>query len=180
MSVLAGSAIIRESPNSFARMSCSASKVWSNAWNSYQELRGSPHQDPLPERLLLLTEETHLLDVVAIVHVLLVNVDTDASTLRRFLPLLAFGPSTLTFSLELVTTGAQLGNSLFGEQLFESPLLDVLRFVLFELCNKLHGASKNRAFVLLAAWNDLGELVNALIDRLSTSAFNWKKVSMVG
>lgn len=99
-------------------------------------------------------------------------VDGGTGFLRRFLPLLALCPSSLTFSLELIATGAELGNSLFREQFLESPLLDVLSLVLLELGDELHSSSEYAALVLLTARNDLCELIDTLIDGFSAAALD--------
>ena len=61
---------------------------------------------------------------------------------------------------------------MFGEQLFQRPLLDVLGFVVFELCDELDGTRENAAFVLLAAGHDLGDFVDAFVDGLTAAAFD--------
>jgi hypothetical protein len=49
----------------------------------------------------------------------------------------------LHLGLELIATGAQLGDCLLGEQFLERPFLDVLLLVLFELCDELDSALQN-------------------------------------
>lgn len=95
-----------------------------------------------------------------------------ARFLRGLLPLLALGPGALALVLELVAAGAQLGDGLLGEQLLQRPLLDVLRFVFFELRDELHGAREDAAFVLLAAGYDFGQLVDAFVDRFAAAALD--------
>ena len=53
---------------------------------------------------------------------------------------LALLPGPLALALEFITASAELGDGLFGEQLFERPLLNVLLLVLFQLSNELNSA----------------------------------------
>lgn len=85
------------------------------------------------------------------------------------LPRLGFSPSTLTFLLELLVPLAQILDSLLSEQLFKRPFLNVLRLVLLELLNVLNRTLEDRALVLLAAGDNLGELVDPLVYGLSAS-----------
>ena len=62
---------------------------------------------------------------------------------------------------------------MLGEKLFQRPLLDVLGLVVFELCDELDSAGENAAFVLLAAWHDLGDFVDAFVDGLAAATFDW-------
>ena len=59
------------------------------------------------------------------------------------------------------------------KQLLQRPLLDVLGFVVFELCDELDGARENAAFVLLAAGHDFGDFVDAFVDGLAAATFDW-------
>jgi hypothetical protein len=86
-------------------------------------------------------------------------------------------PGSLAFSLELIATGAQLRNGLLREKLLECPLFNILLFVFLELGDELDSALQDGALVLLAAWDDFGQLVDALVDGLSSAAFDW--VSLV-
>lgn len=79
----------------------------------------------------------------------------------------------IQFSLQSVAGSAQFGNGLFSEELLQSPLLDILRFVLLELSDELNCALKNASLVLLTAWYDLGELINTLIDGFAAATFDW-------
>ena len=99
-------------------------------------------------------------------------VGQDAILLACTLVDLALVPCTLTLCLELVAAGAEFGDGLLGQQLFERPFFNVLLLVLLELGDELHGALEDGALVLLAAWNDLGEFVDALVDGLAAAAFN--------
>lgn len=98
-----------------------------------------------------------------------------ARFLRGLLPLLALGPGALALVLELVAAGAELGDGLLGEQLLQRPLLDVLRFVFFELRDELHRAREDAAFVLLAAGDDFGEFVDAFVDRFAAAALDCER-----
>jgi hypothetical protein len=62
---------------------------------------------------------------------------------------------------------------LLRKQLLQRPLLDVLGFVVFELCDELDGARENAAFVLLAAGHDFGDFVDAFVDGLAAATFDW-------
>ena len=62
---------------------------------------------------------------------------------------------------------------MLGKKLLKRPLLDVLILVLLELGDELDGALEDRTLVLLAAWDDLGELIDALVDGLASSALNF-------
>lgn len=66
--------------------------------------------------------------------------DGDASLLRRFLPLFAFRPCTLALHLQLIATGAELGDGLFRHQLLERPIFNILGLVLLELRYELDSA----------------------------------------
>jgi hypothetical protein len=57
----------------------------------------------------------------------------EAGTLTSLLPGLNFPPCSLAFCLELVIAGTKLSNGLFGEQLLESPLINVLGLVFLQL-----------------------------------------------
>ena len=78
----------------------------------------------------------------------------------------------MTLRLKLITTRAKLGDCLLREEFFESPLFDVLSLVLLELRDELDCAGKDTTLVLFAAWDDLGELVDAFVDGLTSSAFD--------
>jgi hypothetical protein len=101
----------------------------------------------------------------------------DASVLAGALVDLALVPSSLALSLELVTASTQLCDGLFGEEFLQSPLLDILLFVFLQLCNELDGALQDGTFIFLTAWNDLGQLVDALVDSLSPTAFDWNMLA---
>lgn len=94
-------------------------------------------------------------------------------TLARLLPGLNLSPCALTLRLQLIITRAQLCDSLLSEQLLQRPLLDVLILVLLELGDELDGALEDRALVLLAAGDNLGELVDAFVDGLASSALDY-------
>lgn len=96
----------------------------------------------------------------------------DAGFLRGFLPLLALSPCALALVLKLVAARTELRDGLFGEQLFECPLFDVLGFVVFELCDELDGTSENASFILLAAGNDFCDFVDAFVDGLAATTFD--------
>jgi hypothetical protein len=64
-------------------------------------------------------------------------------------------PSSLAFAFELITAGAELSNGLFGQQLLQCPLLDILLLVLLELLDELNGTLQNGALVLLTARDNL-------------------------
>lgn len=61
---------------------------------------------------------------------------------------------------------------MFGKQLLQRPLFDVLSFVVFELCDELDSARENAAFVLLAAWDNLGDFVDAFVDSLTATTLD--------
>jgi hypothetical protein len=105
------------------------------------------------------------------------RIDADTSSLSRFLPLLAFLPRPLAFCFELVATTAKLSDRLLSQKLFERPLFDILGLVLLELSDELYSSCENAALVLLTTRNDLGELVDTLVDGLTTSTFNCRKVN---
>lgn len=52
---------------------------------------------------------------LGLVWFLSIRVDVYTNILRSFLPLLTLGPGTLTFSLEFVAAGAELGDGLLGQ-----------------------------------------------------------------
>lgn len=92
--------------------------------------------------------------------------------MRGFLPQLALGPGALTFVLKFVAAGAELGDGLLGQKLLQSPFLDVLRLVVFELGDELHGAGEDAALVLLASGHDLGDLVDAFVDGFAATSLD--------
>jgi len=61
---------------------------------------------------------------------------------------------------------------LFSEQLLKCPFLDVLRLVLLELCDELNRALEDGAFILLAPRDNLGELIDALVDGFAAAALD--------
>lgn len=101
----------------------------------------------------------------------------DAVVLARTLVNLALVPCTLALCFELVTAGAELGDGLLSQQLLKSPFFNILLLVLLKLGYELYGALEDRALVLLAAWNNLGEFVDAFVDSLATAALNCVQVS---
>ena len=101
-------------------------------------------------------------------------VGQDAVLLACALVDLALVPCTLAFSLELVAAGAEFGDGLFREKLLKCPLLNVLLLILLELGDELNCPLEDGALVLLAAWHDLGELVDTLVDGLPATAFDCK------
>lgn len=103
----------------------------------------------------------------------------DAGVLAGALIDLALIPSSLAFSLEFVATCTELCDSLLGKELLERPLLDILLFVLFQLSDELDGTLQDRALVLFAAWNNFGQLVDALVDGFASAAFNCSRLAMV-
>jgi len=52
---------------------------------------------------------------LGLVWFLSIRVDVYTNILRSFLPLLTLGPGTLTFGLEFVAAGAELGDGLLGQ-----------------------------------------------------------------
>lgn len=100
------------------------------------------------------------------------------SALARLLPDVHFPESAVAFGFKLVVTCTQFSDSLFGEQLFQRPLLDILRLVLFQLSNELDCALQDGAFVLFTARDDLRDLIDTLIYCLSTTSFDWGEVSI--
>lgn len=79
-----------------------------------------------------------------------------AGALGSLLPRLRLMVQAVTFLLELVVGGAELRDGLFGQELFQRPLLDVLLLVLLELGDELDGTLKDGTLVLLTAGHDLG------------------------
>lgn len=96
------------------------------------------------------------------------------STLACLLPGLNLSPGTLTFSLQFIVASAELRNGLFGQELLEGPLLDVLGLIFLELSDELNSTLQNRALILLASRNNLSQFVDAFVDGLSTAALNYK------
>lgn len=109
--------------------------------------------------------------------VFFINIDIDPGLQRSLLPALALRPRTLAFRLQLVAARAQLGNSLLREQFLQRPLFDILALVLLELRDESDGTAEDAAFVLLAAWDDFGELVDAFVDGFAPAAFDCGIVS---
>lgn len=97
----------------------------------------------------------------------------DASVLTGALVDLTFVPMPLHFRLELVAAGAQFGNCLLRQKFLECPFLNILLFVLLQLRDELDSALQDRALVLLAARNNLGELVDALVDGFAAATLHW-------
>lgn len=95
-----------------------------------------------------------------------------SSTLGTPLPGLEFGVAAIQLALEFVACAAEFGNGLLREQLFQRPLFNVLAFILFQLLDKGHGTLENAAFVLFAAWHNLGNLVDAFIDGFTATTFD--------
>jgi hypothetical protein len=93
------------------------------------------------------------------------------------LPGLRFPPRPLQILLKLFVPLAEILDRLLRKQLLEGPLLNILRFVLLKLLNVLHRALKDRALVLLAAWDNLGELVDALVDGFSAASLHCEFMS---
>jgi hypothetical protein len=92
--------------------------------------------------------------------------------LACLLPGLTLGPGALAFRLQLVIACAQLGDGLFREELLECPLLNVLRLVFLQLCDERNGALQDGSLVLLAARDNLRQLVDALVDGLAATPLN--------
>jgi hypothetical protein len=61
---------------------------------------------------------------------------------------------------------------LLGEQLLQSPLLDVLRLIVFELRDELHGAGEDAALVLLTSRHDFGDLVDSFVDSFASASLD--------
>jgi hypothetical protein len=81
------------------------------------------------------------------------------------------------FGLESIARAAKFGNGLFGEELLQSPLFNVLRFILLELSDELDGTLENASLVLFTAGNNFGKFIDAFVDCLAASAFNCKVMS---
>lgn len=105
--------------------------------------------------------------------VLIILLRVQSSTLARLLPRLNLAPRTFALRLQLIIARAELCNSLLSKKFLQSPLLDILVLVLLELSDELHGALEDGTLVLLAAWDDLGELVDAFVDGFASSALNY-------
>lgn len=91
---------------------------------------------------------------------------------------LALVPGPLTLGLEFVTARAELGDGLLSEQLLECPFLNILLLVLLKLSDELDGTLEDRALILLTARHNLGQLVDALVDGLTSTSFDY--VVLVG
>lgn len=92
----------------------------------------------------------------------------------------SLSPGALAFGFEFVATARQLLNGLLGEQLFQRPFLNILRFVLFELLDECYCTGEDGTLVLFATGNDFGEFVDAFVDSFTTTAFDWGGVSLGG
>jgi len=90
----------------------------------------------------------------------------------RTLPDIGFLFRLLRLCLQPITARAEFGNGLVQQEFLQRPLLNVLAFVLFELGYVLHRALEDAALVLLAAWYDLRELVDAFVNGFAATAFN--------
>lgn len=101
----------------------------------------------------------------------------DAVVLACALVNLALVPCTLALCFEFVTAGAELGDGLLSQKLLKRPLFNILLLILLKLSYKLYGALEDRALVLFAAWNNLGEFIDALVNCLATTALNCIQVS---
>lgn len=99
------------------------------------------------------------------------------SLLCNALPRLQFSVQPLTLLLKLVVGCTKLCYGLLREQLFQRPLFNVLLLVLFELGDETNSPLQNRSFVLLAARDNLGQLVNAFVDSLAASALHCIRVN---
>jgi hypothetical protein len=61
---------------------------------------------------------------------------------------------------------------LFGQEFLQSPLLDVLSLVVFELCDELDSTRENAAFVLFAARHNLRDFVDAFVDGFTAATLD--------
>lgn len=82
-------------------------------------------------------------------------------------------PGFLIIGLETIARLAELVDSLIKEELLESPFFKICGFSFLELTDVLDCSLQNRALVLFTARNNLGELINAFIDGLSSPPFNY-------
>lgn len=98
--------------------------------------------------------------------------------MRDALPRLEFAVQALALLLELVVGAAELGDGLLSKQLLQRPLFNVLLLVFLELRDEAHGTRQDGSLVLFTAGDNLGELVDALIDGFSSAAFHYVHVSM--
>ena len=96
----------------------------------------------------------------------------DAGSDGASLPSIHVLVGLIEFGLESIAGSAQLGDCLFGEELLQSPFLDVLGLILLELSNELDGSLQNAALVLLATGYNLCQFVNAFVDGLPTATFD--------
>lgn len=99
-------------------------------------------------------------------------VGNDARLFACALPDIALVPSVLHLSFELVAAAAQLSDGLLREKLLESPFLNILLLVLLQLRDELDGTLKNGTLVLFATRNNLGELIDTLVDGLTTATLH--------
>ena len=95
-----------------------------------------------------------------------------AGILSETLPDLELSIQSAVLVLKLVVRLAELRNGLLRKKLLQSPFLDVLSLVLFELRDEGDGPLENGPLVLLAVRDDLGKLIDALVDGFSTAALD--------
>lgn len=108
---------------------------------------------------------------ILIIRVVPLRVET--CTLASLLPGLDLAPSPLALSLQFIIRSTEFSNCLLCEKLLQGPFLNILRLVFLELGDELDGALEDGAFVLLATWDNLGQLINPFVDGLSAAALNW-------
>lgn len=93
--------------------------------------------------------------------------------MTSFLPGLNLAPGPLVLCLQLIVASTKFSDSLFREELFQSPLLNILGLVLFKLSNEGNGALEDGTLVLFAARNNFGKFIDTLVNSLTAASFNY-------
>jgi hypothetical protein len=98
--------------------------------------------------------------------VIVIEVKTGIAT--PLLPFVAFRPgSTRTFLHAIESVGQLLEGNVEG-----GTFIYMRSFFVLEFCYVLTSSLKNGSFVLLGAWDNLRNVLNAFINDFSTAAFN--------
>lgn len=121
-----------------------------------------------------------LADLVCLLHPLkgleffglLVVVELQAGIAAALEPLGSDGIASADFLLQLLVGSADLVNGMVGcEAVLLEPLVDVLLLFL-KLANVFDGALQNGTLVLIAVWYEAGDLVDSLVDSLTSASLN--------
>lgn len=102
-----------------------------------------------------------------------VFIDAKTVVLRNLLPGLELAVNAIGLLLELVDRRAELGDGLLGKKLLQRPFLDRLLLVFLELGDVANRVCQDGALVLLTPRNNLGQLIDSLIDGLAASTLNY-------